>query len=395
LKTLILKFTGQKCYFNPSVFIELNQTNLPTEEFAFSNKGVYWLTQMTAFNKENKALSLSVINYNLKINSEWKNQNPKSSIDHLFFVHIDWELFKNNIAYYTASCKKLIPTQDDYKKQIPASLATIEHTVSLSQATIEAGFISYYKKVKWAEEKIQFKVPHPLMIPEFNLIKPYFEKILKKKTFKVLVNLHSRNKEVSIDSARSHDLSQINEDSLHIIKQFQIKDWKKKLDQKPQSKPIIPLEESEFDSTFGNIDEFEKALLFHFFEDENIRNKKQLQYLSSIMHAHQKLLITVQPQFGFIFTVIGEQMTHCIWELINSHASYVWSFESKGLSKKHIRSLEEEFSIINSQGRAYYKLNNNSQKQKFYFNTLQHKNLNNPLIDHFAKWRLQLDQMMV
>lgn len=84
----------------------------------------------------------------------------------------------------------------------------------------------------------------------------------------------------------------------------------------------------------GNIfKQTEKDILNLLIEKSDVRNKRELTYLSGSMQSlNYRIRFTNHPNFGFIFLTEGELNNHFIWELLNSHATYVWTIE-KGKRK--------------------------------------------------------------
>ena len=84
-------------------------------------------------------------------------------------------------------------------------------------------------------------------------------------------------------------------------------------------------------------------------ESESPRNVKQLVYLSGKKHERtQKIRFTLNPLFGFIFFISGKNKNHICWELLNSHATYIWSF-NKELSIESQIELSELNIIANNE----------------------------------------------
>ena len=371
-------------------------TNLPIGHFQLSGRTMYWELIMKGYDNELARLDVVVVDYDSKKWEIWQSQSPKKKVVALQLLHIDWSKFENCLSYYDGQAKELMPNNTDYLdiKPLPKPV-TLIHKVAVRNLRIGTGHIKYSKKVKWSATPIEFTVKHADMIPQLEYVKPYFAKILGKRTIDVHVTVWKEEGQMIIGAVHSSDMMKINRESLYVIKGFQIDKFKKL--QKSKFKDSILLTEEVMESVesdFGNIDSIEKEILFHLLKKDDVRNRLQLQYLSEVMDDNQRLMLTIEPQFGFIFTIIGDEMVHMIWELIDTHATYVWSFASESWNSSIIKKLEAEFNIITTHGRSHYR-NFFESKDGLFLNIVNHKNNQNPMVDHFGEWRLSLERLLI
>ena len=142
----------------------------------------------------------------------------------------------------------------------------------------------------------------------------------------------------------------------------------------------------------------EKDILEMLIEKCNVRNKRELTYLSgSKQSMNYKIRFTNHPIFGFIFIAEGEQNNHFIWELLNSHATYIWTIE-KG--KKEIelqyKRIEITINTILDCGREMYKraYKTTNQDNDLILNVIYHKDKGSQLIDDFPKWKHRINELI-
>lgn len=371
-------------------------TNLPIGHFQLSGRTMYWELIMKGYNTDLESLEVLVVDYESKKSEIWQSQSPKKDIAYLHFLHIDWLKFENCLSYYDGQAKDLLPHDKSYLniKPIPKPV-TLIHKVAVRNLEIGTGYIKYSKKVKWSKIAVEFTIKHADMIPQLEYVKPYFSKILGKKTIDVHVTVWKEEGQMIVGTVRSPDMMKINRESLYVIKGFQIDNFKKLQKSKFKDSILLTKESMEaVETDFGNVDSIEKEILFHLLEKEDVRNKLQLQYLSEVMDESQRLMLTIEPQFGFVFTIIGEEMVHMIWELIDTHATYVWSFASDSWDSSIIKRLEAEFCIITTHGRSHYR-NFFEPKDGLFLSIVNHKNNQNPMVDYFGEWRLNLERLLV
>ncbi len=137
----------------------------------------------------------------------------------------------------------------------------------------------------------------------------------------------------------------------------------------------------------------EQSLLKDILELKGIRNRKQLEYLAGKLHSKDEpIRFTLNPNFGFLFWVKGEKMHHFIWELLNSHATYMWSIDKDRFGKKKLlEKIDEIINFIRNNGRTQYL--NNSEGDDFIFSRIIHDG--SALKDSFPKWRVRVNEKIV
>lgn len=395
---VIIKIQGDFIWFNPFEKLSLESTNLPVKLFKFSARSLFWKLHMDQFDKVTKNLSISIVDYDTSDTNLWHAQKSKSKIQKLTINNILWEPFSKCLSYYDGTLKESLShllTDEDSTFTLQRKPVTILHRLSINKMKIGSGCLTYFKKVRWSKEPQIFTINHPLMIPQMELIKPYFHNIMGGKMIDVEVSVLHQGDHVEVIKTHAPQLQKINNSSLYIMRGLQIKDWVKT--QKEQYQTNILQEDIDltYDSSdSGNIDSIERELLNRILEESNIRNKHQLLYLSDATSPTERLMLTVQPQFGFIFTIRGEEMVHCIWELVDSHATYIWSFPHAHYSDRYFKILRREFAKITELGRQVYR-DTYVANNDYYLRTINHGNSSDPIVDRYGQWRIRVEACLV
>ena len=130
-----------------------------------------------------------------------------------------------------------------------------------------------------------------------------------------------------------------------------------------------------------------------------MRNAKHLQYLSGAKHSERHMLkFTLKPIFGFLFFIEGERQNHFCWELLNSHATYLWSF-SKVESEFQFQyaRIEKTISLVRQIGRDEYKreFKNGNIDGDLIFSVINHPDVNSSFKDGFVEWKHRLKERLV
>ena len=91
-------------------------------------------------------------------------------------------------------------------------------------------------------------------------------------------------------------------------------------------------------------------------------------------------------------------MCHFVWELLNSHATYVWSFDkdSEGTGIL-VRRVEDAINQVRNSGRESYKMayRNRHLDHDLVFHVVRHDQAGSALVDGFVSWRHRLEQLLV
>ncbi len=398
-KTIIIKVTNSGIYLNPELCISWAQTNFPDKLFFSINNSreIYWEVEQSSYDESNCQLKLKPKNYQSSELSNHKEQSPKKTIKSLQFSGIDWETLSGFLNYYIRDKffleHNLISSNPRHDEDRNFDFKIDQN---ISKLEFKMGLVQTHKAVQGLSNKLLIQIPNTFIIPEFEHIKPYFKKLFGKSKISIYITVGNKNLRSSY-AFYSPEIASIDENFLEAIKIIDIQRRLKKPQLIDIDKEIFSADDF-FDSeepVLGNdYSMSDIELINQILESKYVRNRKQLEYLSGrLQSTHHKILFTRTPDFGFIFSIEGEQMQHFIWEMINSNATYVWSYD-KSLNYKTARQLiEHKIAYIKQQGRSKYILD--ESKDECIFNRIIHESANSNLIDAFPKWRHRLNEKLV
>jgi len=172
------------------------------------------------------------------------------------------------------------------------------------------------------------------------------------------------------------------------------------------SNPVKTVDKSLFtpEDIFASLDDDElgKATLPHdgldllneILQHKEVRNARQLEFLSGTLHEPAtKLRYVLSPSFGFVFLATGQNANHFILELLDSHATYIWSIPKDWENKEaQFRSVEQEIAAISTLGRGQYRRTLHFEHE-FWF--VIHEHAERGLVDGFPRWRNRLLEGLV
>ncbi len=376
--------------------------------FQFSDhKPHFWRVRQDVFERVTGTLTITIINYSVSDpEPHFSNQSPKAEVKNIRFAYLNWSELETQLSAYKKdgftnllkSASKISQTNKPVESPI-VKRVRIEGRIPLNRLTFKIGYVECLKRLPGMPDPIQIILPNPHILPEFEAIKPFFGKLLGKRTIEFTGVVELIGKLVKKVACSSVDLDRINDDSISSVRRIVLKDSLKTASQTRLDKGLFgsgELFEDTPANAFGNTyRNHEKLLLEEIIEAHDVRNRPQLQFLAGQIHeVRTPLKFTLQPDFGFLFHYRGETMHHFLWELLNTNATYVWSLPAGPFTlPQAYQLLEREINAIREHGRMTYL--HHTDNTAFVFNRVSHEHRNSDFIDGFPKWRARIMEMMV
>ncbi|MEZ4941931.1 MAG: hypothetical protein R3D58_13715 [Saprospiraceae bacterium] len=419
--TLLIKIAKNRVFFNPRLSIALEQSNIPVKDLMFNpGREFYWLVEMEDFYPQTGRLQIKVLDYKETFAAKFDTQEPPKEVKELFFSEqLDWNYLEPQLSFYSKGKLrgqiKNIPESSLPEKtgKVSADFTPIPQErvisttfdIAFSDIKINLGHVSFQKHIPQLNQEVEFKIPNDFLLPEFDHIKFWFAKKLGRK-LRVQAEILTLDWAITQVNAKSQAIDAISSEMVDSIKRQRTLGILKKPKITQPDKTLFTSEDifDQFDpedKLLGNVfHESDKSLLEHILANSKIRNRQQIIYLSgTIQSEKEKIRFTLRPLFGFLFFVQGERQSHFIWELLNSHATYIWSIEKGGQSiGAQYRYVEEAINTIRDTGRDAYKsaYRQNALGHEWYaFNVLSHKHAESSLKDGFPIWKHRLNELLV
>jgi hypothetical protein len=409
---MIVKLTPKGIFYNPTQCIPWDKTNFPhTDQFGIkSNSQMYWRLRQLSFQKAKGRLTVTPIHYDIneKERQTFREQNPKYPISELIFIDVIWEKLEKHLYHYTPKAfEHLTVPKSSARTKTPdlafvttptEQLPKIELTfkVHLKNVTFKTGFVELEQSTKLRSTPITIKIYNDAILQEFDYIKPFFGKLFGKKKITVKGFLRMEGGEIRQKNFQSPEIASINDETITAVKHLLIKGA-------ITAPPAIAVDKSLFTNEdffeglhgeeLGNTIRADEKELFEQLKGlEGVRNKKQLEYLAGRIHDDsERIRFTLHPNFGFLFCHKGKKMLHFIWELIDSHATYIWSCEYDEPQEQKVAKLEDIIGYIKSNGRnAFIRINTN---EHFIFSRIIHEKAQ--LVQGFPKWKARLNEKLI
>jgi len=425
-REIIFRIGNDRISLNSSLSIPIEQTNIPYAHMTFkTHQEIFWRVEVIDYEENHKSLRVKVQQYKASDTSNFQNQQLNEWIEQILFEKFDWEQLEPQLATYKKIELRQILTNlesDPFSRAqmsyqaatnssgkeiapLPLSLRTItdEYWVSFNDVHFKLGYVSFKKQVRGVYEELDFIIKNEYVLPEFDSVKFWFSKKLKTKRIKVSISVDLRNHEVTGCTATSTQIDQITPELVDSIKYEQALALTKREGITSTDKTLFTHEEIfsriGMDDAPGNaFNQTEDDILSILREKDNVRNRKQLAYLAGKKQTeNHKLYYTLRPNFGFMFLIEERVNNHFVWELLNSNATYVWSFnKAKGGIELQFKRMHEIINSIRTSGRNNYKQSylSNQQDNDLVFRAISHDNISSNLMDDFLHWRNKLNEQL-
>jgi hypothetical protein len=264
--------------------------------------------------------------------------------------------------------------------------------IKFEEAKFYNGKIGFTAKLKKYKITREFFIVNEFLKDEFEYIKPW---IIKKigTWFLASINIKLVNREIEEASAGSDEIDQINADLIESIRILKVADFFKKqaIEKLLCNHNDVLRVVNESDEETNVLNTSASDILEIMVKQGIVRNVRQLEFLSRDKQSlNDKLRFTAKPHFGFVFKVDGITKQFFIWELLNTHATYVWERDANENGFNDF--IENEISMIKINGREkyrrYYK---NLATKDFRFHLIEHEGADLSAEERFLKWREKVE----
>jgi hypothetical protein len=333
---------------------------MPIEQFL---PDICWKVRVIKYNDDSGELTGEILDYHYDNSNTVLNLNTSfyfSGIEKIKFRSIDTAGFLKSVIL-----KKQIVTQ----QAIPEKVKVLEKQpvenvvlktmkVPFSRINFLYGSISFPLFIEEINQELIFEIENADIRPEFDAIREYFSKTLKKKLITTDIAVRFSDSAVISATAKSDDINCINNS---LIESVRFEFVKRELF-RPKDGSLIN-KTNTFDTLLG---QYHSSAKYLFGSEQdllndilNVKKCKHYLHLKHLSAKHEtsilKLRFVLQP-FSFLFLLSGEKKYHIIWETLDSEeATYIWDTErSKDALRVTLDQIEEIITGIKKSGRQDY-----------------------------------------
>jgi hypothetical protein len=271
-------------------------------------------------------------------------------------IKIDYlnKLFFNRNSYYRQITKQA-SLFDESTEFIPEKQSLIiekQIKIAIEDLDFRYGNVGFEYIDKESNQRFDFEIENEEFRPEFEVLKPYFIKVLKSNSIIIDISAEIENGVILSQLAASSDIENINKEIVESVKfQFLNKSF---VGQIPTSKQNI-LTANELPKN-QNIYSDAESILEDLLKGKQYKHSKHIQFLAERHERHvMKLRFVLQP-FSFVFLIAGEQNYHIALETLDTEeATYIWHTDkSKTAIIEAIKQIDKQLNIIKEKGRQAY-----------------------------------------
>ena len=266
------------------------------------------------------------------------------------------KLFLKRNTYYRKIEKEasLFDEQEEIEVKAEATFV-IEKQIKVSIEELEFRYGSFAFKYEVTEIKttLDFEIENLEIRPEFEVLKPYFSKLLKSQNVKIDIHAEFQNEKLVSQLATSTDLENINQEIIESVKfRFISKNFIGKINQQNEVNSMLDLKGIQ---EGNNIFSSEEELFENILKNKNFKHYKHLRHLAQ---KHENTILKIRfvlNPFSFVFLLKGNEQNHLVLETLDTEeATYIWHF-NKDFSIHHkLNEIDKQLNIIRNKGRQAF-----------------------------------------
>ncbi len=408
MPTLVLRPTADRLHFSDQLSLPWSATNLEAGSFRLREReAFYWEAEMVGYGRADGVLRLRVTDFCAEPEDYQPARRARAEVHRVVFEPLDRTAFCAQLSYYRPGALPLTDPAPPEAETPTASLPEVtgpaqepitrelHFSVPLEELTIADGYVSgTYDELAWPA--LPFRIPNSHLVKEFNAIRGYFARQLRRKHVDVSAELHfSAADEPALRHARSPQIARIDARMLDVLRTRALRQFIRQDD--PDKTLFTP--EALWERTA--VDDPVRALLpapgiellEHLLREGTVRNARQLAHLATRHDGGQQLRFVLTPNFGFFFFIRGEGMHHFVLELLDSNATYVWSLPREtGSLSDHFDLVKQEVEQLTATGRQAYR---RASTFAYTFWSVRHEQIGSDFVDGFPRWRARLEEGLV
>jgi len=266
---------------------------------------------------------------------------------------------KRNTHYRHLDRQASLFDEQENTESLSKNVFTVEKEIKVSIDQLDFRYGAVALKYNAAEMKteLEFEIENDEIRPEFDVLKPYFAKVLKSKHVEVEIFAEFENGALVSQTATSTDLERINREIIESVKfRFIEKSILGKHYSMDMDKNLLDLKGLQEEQNGKSFYDSEEELLNDLLRYKNVKHYRQLRYLAAKHDGSTLKLRFVLNPFSFVFLLIGQEEYHIVLETLDTEeATYIWHFErNRQVLPLKLREIDLELNKIRNTGRQVF-----------------------------------------
>jgi superfamily II DNA or RNA helicase len=237
--------------------------------------------------------------------------------------------------------------------------------LALEQVEFRYGSFAFRYSIKEVNKELEFEIENDDIRPEFEVLKPYFSKLLNLRYVSINAFAEFVNEKLVSQIAHSADLEKLNRELIESVKfKFVTKTYFGKNPNQKFAKNLLDINQLQGGEGNSALFDSEEEFIENVLKNKNLRHYRQIRYLAN-KHASNLLKIRfVLSPFSFVFLLQGTEQFHIVMETLDTEeATYIWHIERNiTLLKNTLKEIDHSINIIRNDGRQIFL---ESQPQNF------------------------------
>lgn len=263
--------------------------------------------------------------------------------------------------------------------------------VPIDQLDFRYGAIAFSCCIPELKREIELEVENDDIRPEFDVLKPYFSKVLKSKHVEAEIFAEFENKLLVSQKANSTDLERINREIIESVKfRFIEKGILGKQYVLGTEGNLFDIDKVQEGQNSKPLYDSEEQLLHDLLKNKKVRHYRQLRYLASKHDSTTLKMRFVLNPFSFVFLLAGTEQYHVVLETLDTEeATYVWHVDkNRQMLWQKLKTIDQDLNIIRNKGRQGF-----LEKQPENFSRLIHDYTDER--KGFVVWKDQLEERLL
>lgn len=232
-----------------------------------------------------------------------------------------------------------------------------EIIIPLESIEFRYGAFSFQYTVKELDKIIEFEIENDDIRPEFEILKPYFSKLLNMNRVKISIYAEFVNGNLISQDAKSLDLERLNHEIIESVKfKFMSKSFFGKQPKNIQSGLLDLKQLQNDDKNSAQLFDSDEEFIENVLKNQSLKHYRQIRYLAN-QHLSKilKLRFVLSP-FSFVFLLQGAEKYHIVMETLDTEeATYIWHLEKETLAlRSKLKEIDEHLNTIRNQGRQAF-----------------------------------------
>ena len=250
------------------------------------------------------------------------------------------------------------------------------------------GEIAFKFELPDLKTQLEFEIENDSFRPEFEVLKPYFSKVLQSRNIAVMIHAEFENGIIVSHLATSIDIEKLNREVIEGVRfRYFSKTFLGKLPFNAKKANLLDFKQLQSE---GQLYDTAEEILGDILNHKQFKHSKYLRYLAS---KHESKLLKIRfvlNPFSFVFLLSGEVQYHFIMETLDTEeATYLWHFEKSFHSIPDLlKEIDSHLTIIRNNGRQSFLASSPSNFSRIIHDYLDEKK-------GFIRWKDILEERSV